>query len=192
MLRDMVGYGPNLPLNGWPGNTKLAINFVINYEEGAELSPVNGDLTAETYGGEFPLAAKPSGMRNLSMESLFEYGSRCGIWRLIRLFEQEQIPLTFFITGLAIRLNRELGSYLRNTSHEAAGHGWRWIDYAQMSKEEEKSILFNVLMRLKRQLDVGLRAGIPVDEAAIHANCSQRLADLNMIPRVMPMICPIF
>ncbi|MCW8450288.1 polysaccharide deacetylase family protein [Legionella quinlivanii] len=149
MLRDMVGYGPNLPLNGWPGNTKLAINFVINYEEGAELSPVNGDLTAETYGGEFPLAAKPSGMRNLSMESLFEYGSRCGIWRLIRLFEQEQIPLTFFITGLAIRLNRELGSYLRNTSHEAAGHGWRWIDYAQMSKEEEKKHIIQCINAIK-------------------------------------------
>ncbi|WP_133138842.1 polysaccharide deacetylase family protein [Legionella genomosp. 1] len=138
MMRDMVGYGPNPPLNCWPGNTKLAINFVINYEEGAELSPVNGDLIAETYGGEFPLAAKPLGMRNLSMESLFEYGSRCGIWRLVRLFEREKIPLTFFITGLAIRLNPELGSYLRNTSHEAAGHGWRWIDYGQMPRNEEK------------------------------------------------------
>lgn len=146
MRRDMVGYGPEALQNCWPGDAKLAINFVINYEEGAELTPVNGDSIAETYGGEFPLAAKPEGMRNLSMESLFEYGSRCGIWRLIRLFDRKQIPLTFFLTGLAVRMNPALALYLQHSAHEAAGHGWRWIDYAAISKKEEKSTLFNASM----------------------------------------------
>jgi len=137
-MRNLIGYGKAGTNITWPNRAKVAINFVINYEEGAELSPVNGDPAAETYGGEFPLAPKPRGMRNLSMESLYEYGSRSGIWRLIRLFDQNKIPTTFFATGLALTLNLELCHYLESSKHEIAGHGWRWIDYAACSRKEEK------------------------------------------------------
>lgn len=137
----MKGYGNRQPIRHRPTNAKIAINFVINYEEGAEHTPVNGDEQAETYGAEFPFAAKPPGMRNFSMESLFEYGSRAGIWRLLRLFEKENIPITLFATGFALTLNPELCDYIAVSSHEVAGHGWRWIDYATLSKrEEEKQI----------------------------------------------------
>lgn len=162
MLRDMVGYGRKPPNIQWPNQAKVALNFVINYEEGAELTPVNGDAFSEIYGGEFPLAAKSEGMRSLSMESLFEYGSRAGLWRLIRLFEQERIPLTFFITGLALTLNAELSQYLQKSAHETAGHGWRWIDYAQLSPEEEKEhilLCIKTIEKLTGQRPLGWYTG---------------------------------
>ncbi|WP_058528329.1 polysaccharide deacetylase family protein [Legionella londiniensis] len=137
-MRDMIGYGSHPPGIIWPNKASIAVNFVINYEEGAELTPLNGDATCETYGGEFSLSARPRGMRSLSMESLFEYGSRRGIWRLLHLFDSRKIPLTFFITGLALTLNPEFCLYLRQNDHEVAGHGWRWIDYARISLQEEK------------------------------------------------------
>ena len=138
MLRNMVGYGNKESHIQWPKQARVAINFVINYEEGAELTPVNGDNTAEIYGGEFPLAVKPLEMRNLSQESLFEYGSRAGIWRLLRLFDSASIPITFFLTGYALTLNPVFCNYLKSTQHEIAGHGWRWIDYALLTKQDEQ------------------------------------------------------
>ncbi|ETO94149.1 polysaccharide deacetylase family protein [Legionella oakridgensis] len=150
MKRDIVGYGRHVIPVQWPNKARLALNFVVNYEEGAELSPVNGDQYAETYGGEFTLAAKPQGMRNLSMESLFEYGSRTGIWRLMRLFDQNNIPVTFFITGYALTLNPVFCDYLRETNHEIAGHGWRWIDYATIPKEEERKHIQNCIQTIQK------------------------------------------
>lgn len=148
--RDLVGYGKEGSRLKWPNNAKVAINFVINYEEGAELTPLNGDQFAELYGGEFPLTAKPAGMRNLSMESLFEYGSRAGLWRLLRLFDEAQIPLTFFATGLALSFNPELCGYLRHGRHEVAGHGWRWIDYAQQTKQLEEEHILRCIQTIKK------------------------------------------
>lgn len=136
--RDLMGYGKEGPAIKWPKNAKVAVNFVINYEEGAELTPANGDKQAEVYGAEFPITAKPQGVRDLSMESLFGYGSRAGIWRLLRLFDAEQIPVTFFMTGYALTLNSLLADYLRHAPHEIAGHGWRWIDYATVPINQEK------------------------------------------------------
>ena len=148
-MRDMVGYGAQIQHIQWPNQAKLAINFVINYEEGAELTPLNGDPRSEVYGGEFPLAVKPEGMRNMSMESIFEYGSRAGLWRLLRLFDAEKIPITFFITGFALRLNPDFCQYLLTTTHDIAGHGWRWIDYANVSKKEEKKHIIQCIQSIK-------------------------------------------
>lgn len=150
MKRNMVGYGRNPPNRLWANEAKIAVNFVINYEEGAELTPLNNDDFAETYGGEFPLPIKTKGERSLSMESLFEYGSRVGIWRLIRLFEDEHIPVTFFVTGFALTLNPELSNYLKQCDHELAGHGWRWIDYATCSKSDEKNHIQRCVETLKK------------------------------------------
>ncbi len=137
-MRDLIGYGLTPPQIEWPNKAKIAINFVINYEEGAELSPINGDTEAETYGSDFPFGVRQPGQRNLSIESFYEYGSRVGIWRLLRLFEQYQIPLTFFITGFALTQNPLLANYLADNIHEVAGHGWRWINYANVTKEHER------------------------------------------------------
>ncbi|CEG56146.1 polysaccharide deacetylase family protein [Legionella fallonii] len=138
MTRDLMGYGPHPIAKEWPNKAKVAINFVINYEEGAELSPVNGDPTAEVYGSDFPFSAKLPGMRNYSIESFYEYGSRVGIWRLLRLFDQHNIPLTFFVCGYALILNPFFSNYLAHSNHEVAGHGWRWIDYSKESRATEK------------------------------------------------------
>ncbi|MCH9756582.1 MAG: polysaccharide deacetylase family protein [Gammaproteobacteria bacterium] len=151
MTRDMVGYGEEGSQVRLPDSARIAVNFVINYEEGAENSPVYGDAHAEIYGGEFALAQKPKGVRSLSMESLFEYGSRAGIWRLTRLFDKYQIPLTFFVTGFALEQNPEFAAYLRTSEHEVAGHGWRWVDYADMSKAEEKKQIKQCVKVLHQQ-----------------------------------------
>jgi len=136
--RDLVGYGRCPPHSAWPGDARLAISFVLNYEEGAERTPLNGDLQSETYGGELPLAAKPDGVRSLSMESLFEYGSRAGVWRLFRVFEQYQTPLTLFAVGLALAQNPAVARYCADMNYEVAGHGWRWIDYGQVPVDLER------------------------------------------------------
>jgi len=136
--RDLVGYGRTPPNPQWPGNARLAINFVVNYEEGAERSPLLGDESAETYGGEFSLLPRPAGMRNLSMESLFEYGSRAGFWRLMRLFDDRKVNTTIFAAGLALQENPEICNYLAQSDHDVAGHGWRWIDYCTMPVEAER------------------------------------------------------
>ncbi|MDF1758195.1 MAG: polysaccharide deacetylase family protein [Legionellaceae bacterium] len=138
MPRDMVGYGEKGRNITWPNKAKIAISFVVNYEEGAELSPLYGDSQSESYGGEFPTLPKPFGRRNMSIESMFEYGSRAGVWRLIRLFDKNEIPLTFFVAGAALDKNEDFCQYLRKSKHEVAGHGWRWIDYSQVDKKTEK------------------------------------------------------
>ncbi|WP_454780991.1 polysaccharide deacetylase family protein [Legionella sp. WA2022007384] len=137
-MRDLLGYGPEEKNISWPNKAKVAINFVINYEEGAELSPVNGDAQAEISGADFPFMPKVKGERNLSMESFYEYGSRVGIWRLLRLFDYYKMPLTFFVTGQALILNPLFADYLARQDHEVAGHGWRWINYTNVPRRIEK------------------------------------------------------
>ncbi len=138
-MRGLVGYGESGVNLTWPNGAKLALNFVINYEEGAESSPLLGDKYSEIYGLPFPLRPKEIGQRNHSAESLFEYGSRAGVWRHMRLFDTNQFPVTFFLTGLALDLNPELAEYIKASNHDIAGHGWRWIDYSDLSPKEEKA-----------------------------------------------------
>lgn len=123
---------------------------MINYEEGAELSPIHGDSHAETSGADFPFIPKAKGQRNLSMESFYEYGSRVGIWRLLRLFDHYKIPLTFFVTGQALILNPLLADYLAQQSHEIAGHGWRWINYANIPRKVEKKHILLCMETLEK------------------------------------------
>lgn len=149
-MRDLIGYGPEEKNFFWPNNAKIAINFVLNYEEGAELSPINGDVLAENSGADFPFMPKAKGQRNLSMESFYEYGSRVGLWRLLRLFDRYQIPLTFFVTGHALTLNPFFADYLAQHQHEVAGHGWRWINYTNISKKTEKNHILLCIETLEK------------------------------------------
>lgn len=149
--RDLAGYGASPPHPAWPQEARIAINFVLNFEEGGEQSPVLGDQFAESYGGEFLPNPKPAGMRDFSMESIFEYGSRAGFWRIAKLFDAQNIPLTIFATGKALQLNPDVADYLKSGMHEVAGHGWRWIDYAEIPIEVEREHIKKTISIIESQ-----------------------------------------
>jgi putative urate catabolism protein len=137
--RDLQGYGRHPPDPKWPGGARLALQFVLNVEEGAERTVLNGDCGSETYLPELPGARQILGLRNYSAESLSDYGSRVGFWRILRLFEQRRLPLTAFAVGRALELNPEAGAALTELGHEVAGHGYRWIDYRYVDEETERA-----------------------------------------------------
>ncbi len=136
--RNLVGYGGNPPHPHWPGEARLAVQFVLNVEEGSEQSIVNGDTQSESYLHELPGRPPRAGERDLSVESMYEYGSRAGVWRILELFKARDLPLTAFAVGKALELNPEIGRALAETGHEIAGHGYRWIDYRDMPEDEER------------------------------------------------------
>ena len=136
--RDMVGYGAAPPDPQWPGGARLALQFVLNYEEGAERSVLHGDAASESFLSEI-VGAKPyEGARHMSMESLYEYGSRAGVWRLLRVFEKRELPLTVFGVAMALERNPEVVAAMVAAKHEIASHGWRWIDYQSVDVETER------------------------------------------------------
>jgi putative urate catabolism protein len=136
--RDLVGYGGRPPDPQWPGEARVAVQFVLNVEEGAESSIVNGDAESEAYLHELPGRPPRRAQRDPSVESLYEYGSRAGVWRLLDLFSERELPLTVFAAGRALELNPPLAAALRDAGHEIAGHGYRWLDYHQIPAEEER------------------------------------------------------
>ena len=135
--RDMPGYGRTPPHPRWPGNARIAVQFVLNYEEGAENSVLHGDPASETFLSEI-VAAQAFPARHLSMESLYEYGSRAGVWRLLRLFRERQMPLTVFGVGMALARNPAVVHAFLEDGHEIASHGWRWISYQQIDEDSER------------------------------------------------------
>jgi putative urate catabolism protein len=136
--RDLVGYGGRPPHPRWPGDARVAVQFVLNVEEGAESSVVNRDAGSESFLHE--LAGRPSraGERDLSVEGMYEYGSRAGVWRILELFGARGLPLTAFAVGRALELNPEIGRALCSAGHEIAGHGYRWLDYREVPEAEER------------------------------------------------------
>lgn len=145
MQRDLIGYGNRLPKVLWPQGAQIAVNFVLNYEEGSELNVLDGDDQSESYLTDLPGAVALKEERHLSVESLFEYGSRAGVWRLLRLFDDYQLPITLFATGLALEKNLELAEKLKMSRHEVAGHGYRWINYRMMSEEVERAHILKTI-----------------------------------------------
>ena len=135
--RDLVGYGANPPNATWPGGAKIAVQFVINYEEGAENSVLHGDEYSEVFLSEI-IGAQPFKARHLSMESIYEYGSRAGFWRLYRLFTQHQIPITVFGVTMAMQRNPDAVKAMIDANWEIASHGMRWIHYQDMGIDEER------------------------------------------------------
>ncbi len=135
--RDLHGYGRDAPLAQWPGQARVALQFVLNYEEGGENNVLHGDPGSEQFLSEmFNPPAYP--MRHLSMESLYEYGSRVGVWRILREFEQRKLPLTVFAVSMALQRHLELAEALLEQGHEIACHGWRWINYQQVNEVVER------------------------------------------------------
>lgn len=136
--RDLIGYGGLPPNPCWPGDARVAVQFVLNIEEGAESSILNGDAESESYLHELPGRPPRRAERDLSVESMYEYGSRAGAWRILDLFSARELPLTAFATGRALELNPGLGQALSAAGHEVAGHGYRWLDYRNVAEDEER------------------------------------------------------
>lgn len=135
--RDMVGYGRRPPNPRWPGDARIAVQFVLNYEEGAENSVLDGDPASETFLSEItPAEAFPN--RHMSMESLYEYGSRAGVWRLLRIFERRGVPLTVFAVARALQRNPEAAAAFTELGHEIACHGLRWTSYQLVDRDTEQ------------------------------------------------------
>lgn len=137
--RDMVGYGGRPPHPRWPGNARLALQFVINYEEGGENCVLHGDPASEAFLSEIIAAQPLFGVRHISMESIYEYGSRAGFWRLLRLFRDRGMTATVFAVGMAIERNPAAAAAMVEAGFEVAAHGWRWIDYQYVDAEAERA-----------------------------------------------------
>jgi putative urate catabolism protein len=136
--RDLVGYGPRRPKPRWPGGARLALSFVLNYEEGGENSILHGDKASEAFLSEIVGARPLEGVRHMSMESLYEYGSRVGVWRILELFARYEMPLTVFGIAMAMERNPAAVEAFLKAGHEIASHGWRWIDYQDVPLEIER------------------------------------------------------
>jgi len=135
--RDLIGYGRNPPHAQWPGNARIAVQFVLNYEEGGENSVLHGDAGSEQFLSEmFNAASYPA--RHLSMEGVYEYGSRAGVWRILREFEKRGLPLTVFGVSMALQRHPELTAAFKELHHEIACHGWRWVHYQGMDEATER------------------------------------------------------
>jgi putative urate catabolism protein len=139
--RNIVGYGEHPPHAGWPGGARLALQVVLNYEEGGENCVLHGDPASESFLSEMVGAEPRAGVRHMSMESLYEYGSRAGVWRLLRLFDTHQVPATVFAVGMAVERNPEAIRQLADAGHEICSHGYRWIDYQDVPEDEERDHL---------------------------------------------------
>ncbi len=135
--RDFVGYGRNAPHADWPEGARIAVQFVVNYEEGAEYAIPDGDPNSER-GLLETVSAVPDGVRDLAAESLYEYGSRVGIWRLLELFDARAVPITVFACATAVARNPALAAYLRDAQHEVCCHGLRWERHWLLSEAEER------------------------------------------------------
>ena len=138
--RDLVGYGAKPPDPRWPGDARVAIQFVLNYEEGAENCVLHGDPGSEQFLSE--MASPPAyPTRHLSMEGIYEYGSRAGVWRILREFERRRLPLTVFAVAMALERNAEVAAAFAEAGHEIAAHGWRWISYQGVDEATERAHL---------------------------------------------------
>ena len=137
MTRDLVGYGATPPDARWPNGARIAVNFVVNYEEGAENSVLNGDKGSEAFLSEMVGAASHPA-RAMAMESLYEYGSRAGFWRLHRLFTERQVPITIFGVAAAMEMNPAAVEAMLRADWEIASHGYRWIDYQYVAEDVER------------------------------------------------------
>ena len=135
--RDMAGYGRAPPYANWPGRARIAVQFVLNFEEGSENCVLHGDAGSEQFLSEmFNPATYPE--RHLSMESIYEYGSRVGVWRILREFERRGLPLSVFGVGMALQRNPEVTAAFVELGHEIVCHGWRWIHYQQIDEATER------------------------------------------------------
>ncbi len=147
--REMIGYGSKEPKIVWPNNAKLALQLVLNYEEGGESNVLHGDKYSETFLSEI-IGAKAFKGRHLNMESIYEYGSRRGFWRLHNIFQEKNIPVTIFGVAMALERNPDVCMAIKEGNYEIACHGYRWIDYQNIKKNVEKKHMKQAIKSIKK------------------------------------------
>jgi putative urate catabolism protein len=149
--RDLIGYADRRPDVIWPDGSRLAVNFVMNYEEGSEASVLDGDPGPET-GLLEGATGVPAGMRDMNAESIFEYGSRVGFWRLMRLFSEFEMPLTVFACALALERNPAAVAAIKAAGHDICCHGWRWEKHWLLPEAEERDHIARAVASLARTM----------------------------------------
>ena len=150
--RDLIGYGSTPPDPKWPHGARLALNFVLNYEEGSEYSIGDGDGVTDN--GLIEMSSSPvsRGDRDLAAESMFEYGSRVGFWRLMRIFAERDLPLTVYACALALERNSPAAAAIKSAGHDLCCHGWRWIEHFKLTEAEEREHIRLAIESLKKTL----------------------------------------
>lgn len=148
--RDLIGYGPTPPNAAWPGGARVAVQFVMNYEEGGESAILHGDAASEAFLSEIVGAQAWEGQRHMSMESIYEYGSRVGVWRLLDLFRSREIPITVFAVAVALERNPRVADVALGDGHEICSHGYRWINYQWVPEDVEREHLQRAIEIIKR------------------------------------------
>lgn len=148
--RDLRGYGEHPPAANWPGSARIAVQFVVNYEEGGENCVLHGDAASEKFLSDIVGAVEYPGQRHMNMESLYEYGSRAGFWRLYRLFARRKLPVTVFGVAMALERNPDAVAAMREADWEIASHGYRWVDYQGIDEGIERE-------HLERAIDIHRR-----------------------------------
>ncbi|MER3409085.1 MAG: allantoinase [Thermoleophilia bacterium] len=160
--RDLVGYGRQPPDPRWPEGAQLALSIVLNYEEGGERTPAEGDVESEAFLHEVVGAPATAGRRNLNTESMYEFGSRAGFWRVHRIFARHRLLLTVYAVGQALERNPQAARAMVEAGWEVASHGWRWIDYLDLPEEEERAHIRRSIEAIERacgQRPVGWSTG---------------------------------
>ena len=148
--RDLIGYGKNPPHPRWPNNARIALSFVLNYEEGGERCILHGDSESEAFLSEMPSAVPFPGQRHMSMESIYEYGSRAGVWRLLKLFQQKDIPLTIFAVATAMERHPDVAKAFVEAGHEICSHALKWISYQDTDIDSERKDMHDAIEILER------------------------------------------
>jgi allantoinase len=162
--RDLIGYGARPPDPAWPRSARLAFNLVVNYEEGAEYCVLNGDARSESILSDLAMVEPRWGERDLNMESGYEYGSRCGLWRVLRLLEEREFAFTTYAVGQALEHNPEAAAAIAAADCDVVSHAWRWIDYHGMAADEERAHIrrsVDTIARLIGTRAVGWYTGRP-------------------------------
>jgi putative urate catabolism protein len=150
--RDLIGYGAHPPHPRWPGGARIAVNFVMNYEEGSEYSFMDGDGRSEASLTENAASPVPPGGRDLAAEGMFEYGVRVGFWRIMRIFAARGLPMTIFACALALERHPPAAAAIRESGHDFCCHGWRWIEHYKLAREEERKHIRLAVESLTRTL----------------------------------------
>jgi putative urate catabolism protein len=164
--RDLIGYGSTPPDPKWPHGARLALNFVLNYEEGSEYSIGDGDGVTDNGLVEMSSSPVSRGDRDLAAESMFEYGSRVGFWRLMRIFAERDLPLTVYACALALERNSPAAAAIKSAGHDLCCHGWRWIEHFKLTEAEEREHIRLAIESLKKTLGerpLGCRYGPSVN-----------------------------
>ncbi len=166
--RDLIGYGRNPPHPHWPGDARIAVQFVLNYEEGGENCVLHGDAASEAFLSEIVGAQPWPGQRHMNMESIYEYGSRAGFWRLWRLFTGRKVPVTVYGVATALMRNPEAVAAMKEADWEIASHGYKWIDYKDYSEEDERAHMVEAI-RIHTEVTGERPLGWYTGRASIHS-----------------------